>query len=82
MSIEIASGLGEVLASAVEEGNPYRLTYNKKTKKVSIHEFANFSYSIQADPAASKIRFNYTPYRQWKENSNRLYWAKLHNGGK
>ncbi len=53
MSIELAIGLGEVLASAVEEGNPYRLNYDKKTQKVTVLEYANFSYAIQADPATS-----------------------------
>jgi len=53
VSIEMAVGLGEVLASAVEEGNPYRFTYNKKTGKVRITEFANFSFAILADPNSS-----------------------------
>ena len=47
MSIELAVGLGEVLTSAVEEGSPYRLIYNKDTKEVTILEFANFSFCIQ-----------------------------------
>ena len=49
----MAPGLGEILASAVEEGNPYRLTYNKTSKDVKISEYANFSNVILADPNTS-----------------------------
>jgi phosphoenolpyruvate synthase/pyruvate phosphate dikinase len=52
--IELALGLGEVLASAVEQGSPYRLCYHKDTQDVQILEYANFSHAIYVDPHASK----------------------------
>lgn len=64
-------GLGEVLASANEEGNPYRIVYNKDSGHVTISEFANYSFAFRPDPSASinllhpldkakRCRVNYT----------------------
>ena len=53
MSIELAPGLGEILASATEEGNPYRMIYNKAEKKITINEFAKLSFAFRPDRALS-----------------------------
>ena len=46
--IEVAVGLGETLASANQQGTPYRLIYNKKTQNSEILAFANYSQGLFA----------------------------------
>jgi phosphoenolpyruvate synthase/pyruvate phosphate dikinase len=58
VSIELAFGLGEILTSAIEEGNPYRLIFNKTTRKVTISEFANFSFGILPDFTSSNSSYS------------------------
>lgn len=47
--IEIAVGLGEILTSGAIAGTPYRMVCNKRTGKVKILTFSNFSKSIFPD---------------------------------
>ncbi len=47
--IEVAVGLGETLASANQQGTPYRLMYNKKTEACEILAFANYSQGLYAN---------------------------------
>ncbi len=47
--IEVAVGLGETLASANQQGTPYRLIYNKKTQNCEILAFANYSQGLFAN---------------------------------
>ena len=44
--IELAVGQGETLASANQQGTPYRVIYNKTSKKVKIVSFANYSFGL------------------------------------
>lgn len=48
-------GQGETLASACQQGAPYRLVYNKITKKVEIQTFASFSYGLFASENSKKL---------------------------
>ena len=41
--IELAVGLGETLASANQQGTPYRLIYNRQTGDCEVIAFANYS---------------------------------------
>ena len=50
--IEVAVGLGETLASANQQGTPYRLMYNKKTEACEILAFANYSQGLYANLAS------------------------------
>ena len=61
--IEIAVGLGETLASANQSGTPYRLVYNRRTSKVDVLSFANYSRGLFAnergtDPASPLIDYS------------------------
>eukprot|EP00347_Sterkiella_histriomuscorum_P002420 403368223 len=46
--IEVAVGLGETLASANQQGTPYRLCFNKTTQEAHILSFANYSMGLFA----------------------------------
>ncbi|MEJ2690371.1 MAG: PEP/pyruvate-binding domain-containing protein, partial [Deltaproteobacteria bacterium] len=50
--IEMAVGLGEVLASAAVRGTPYRLVVDKKTGAVQTLAFADFSVALRPDREA------------------------------
>jgi phosphoglucan,water dikinase len=54
--VEIAVGLGETLASASARGTPYRLVCNKKSKKVQMLAFANFSHALRPDSTGGSSR--------------------------
>ncbi|GJQ59157.1 MAG: hypothetical protein D8M57_07060 [Candidatus Scalindua sp. AMX11] len=49
--IELAVGLGDTLASGAVKGTPYRMICNKKTFKVQMLAFANFSFALEPDQA-------------------------------
>jgi phosphoenolpyruvate synthase/pyruvate phosphate dikinase len=44
--MELAVGLGEVLASGALRGLPYRMTYNTRTHELKILTFASFSEAL------------------------------------
>ena len=44
--IEMALGLGETLASANQQGSPYRFIFHKDTKTSQILQFANYSFQL------------------------------------
>ncbi len=46
-SVELAAGLGEVLASASLPGAPYRLECERATGQATIRSFANFSFALR-----------------------------------
>ncbi len=54
--VELAAGLGEVLASASIPGSPYRLVCNKTSQETRILAFASFSDAIQPDSAGGTAR--------------------------
>ena len=47
--IELAAGLGETLVSGAVRGTPLCMVVHKKTKRVKILSFANFSFAVQPD---------------------------------
>ena len=53
--IEMVVGQGETLASACQQGAPYRLVYNKITKKVEVQTFASYSYGLFASENSKKL---------------------------
>ena len=53
--IEMVVGQGETLASACQQGAPYRLVYNKITKKVEVQTFASYSYGMFASKNSKKL---------------------------
>ena len=53
VSIEVAVGLGETLASGNQKGQPYRMTYDPMTKVCDIKTFANYDYSYCSNDAES-----------------------------
>lgn len=53
--IELACGQGETLASANQQGTPYRLIYNKSTQIVEIVAFSSYSYGLYADPKSKEL---------------------------
>jgi phosphoglucan, water dikinase len=68
--MELAVGLGETLVSGRTPGAPYRMTYDKKERKVRILSFASFSKGLWPDPPRgtkerrvdySTIRFSVDP---------------------
>ncbi len=50
--VELAAGLGETLVSGAIRGTPLRMIVHKKTKRVKILSFANFSFGVQPDQAS------------------------------
>ena len=62
MIVEIAMGLGETLASANEPGSPYRLSYERDTKKTAILSMANYSFSLLPNQhkGLERKRLNYS----------------------
>lgn len=50
--VELAAGLGETLVSGAVRGTPLRMIVHKKTKRVKILSFANFSFAVQPDQAS------------------------------
>jgi phosphoglucan,water dikinase len=49
--VELAVGLGEVLASSPLPGTPYRLVCDRKTGASRLLACANFSFALRPDPA-------------------------------
>jgi phosphoglucan,water dikinase len=54
--VELAVGLGEVLASAAVPGSPYRLLCHKTSEETRMLAFASFSDAIQPDPSGGTTR--------------------------
>jgi phosphoglucan,water dikinase len=54
--VELAVGLGEVLASAAVPGSPYRLLCHKTSEETRMLAFASFSDAIQPDPSGGTAR--------------------------
>ena len=54
--VELAVGLGEVLASAAVPGSPYRLLCHKTSEQARMLAFASFSDAIQPDPSGGTAR--------------------------
>jgi hypothetical protein len=50
----MAKGLGETLASANQQGTPWRFTFHKKTKEVSVLSYANYSNELVSDLSTCK----------------------------
>ena len=44
--IEMCVGMGETLASAAQPGTPYRFTFNKSTKAVTVQALSSFSLAL------------------------------------
>ena len=63
--VEIAVGLGEVLASATLPGTPYRMVCDKISGKSRILAFANFSCALRPDAAGgtsmARVRYSEMP---------------------
>ncbi len=53
--LEVAAGLGEILASAHIPGAPYRMVINKKTEKVQLISFASFSRAARPGGAGGSV---------------------------
>ncbi|HID96917.1 MAG TPA: hypothetical protein EYP57_01815, partial [Thermodesulfobacteriaceae bacterium] len=63
--MELAVGLGEVLASGAVTGSPYRLIWNKKTDLVTVLAFADLSLSFLPDENGEirREKIDYTEIR-------------------
>lgn len=46
--MEVAVGQGETLASANQQGTPYRMIYHKKEGKIQLITFSSYSYGLYA----------------------------------
>ena len=67
--IELAIGQGETLASANQQGTPYRLVYNKSTKACDIISFSSYSFGLFAsDTSLVKKRIDYSTITFTKEH--------------
>jgi phosphoglucan,water dikinase len=60
-SVEMAIGLGETLASAVQPGNPYRLLCNRQSAEARLTRLASFSFALlPGSPIPIRERIDYS----------------------
>ena len=53
--IELAVGQGETLASANQQGTPFRLIFNKSTREVSIKAISSYSIGLFASGKGQEL---------------------------
>lgn len=60
-AVELALGLGETLASAVQPGGPYRLLCDRVSRKVQLTRLASFSFALHpGSPPPRRERLDYS----------------------
>ena len=63
-SVELAIGLGETLASAVQPGSPYRLLCQRQAGQARFTRLASFSFALRPGPRApTRERIDYSGVR-------------------
>jgi phosphoglucan,water dikinase len=64
-AVELAVGLGETLASAVQPGSPYRLLCDRKGRQARLIRLASFSFALRPGPqtpARERIDYSRVPW--------------------
>lgn len=74
-SVELAVGLGETLASAVQPGSPYRLLCERNKGQARLTRLASFSFALfpgRAAPTMERIDYRRVPWSLDAANAEQL----------
>lgn len=74
-AVELAVGLGETLASAVQPGSPYRLLCDRKKGQARLTRLASFSFALRPGPqipTTERIDYTLVPWSVDAANAEQL----------
>ncbi|MCL5024586.1 MAG: TIM barrel protein [Nitrospirae bacterium] len=79
VSIEIAAGLGETLASGRAQGAPYRMVFHKRSGEVRVLSFSSFSNAARPAPEGG-IVYEHIDHSRIRLSVDRAYRERVARG--